>query len=86
MLLEDLAALIARDGAHPEALLQLDYKEDAAALTPRAIATFAAALDPGGAALHPLVRRRRGGAAASPPASPASASATIPATWARSSG
>ena len=34
MLLEDLAALIARDGAHPEALLQLDYKEDAAALDP----------------------------------------------------
>ncbi|MDF2983918.1 MAG: glycerophosphodiester phosphodiesterase, partial [Devosia sp.] len=31
MLLEDLAALIARDGAHPEGLLQLDYKEDAAA-------------------------------------------------------
>jgi glycerophosphoryl diester phosphodiesterase len=46
MLLEDLAALIAREGAHPEALLQLDYKEDAAALTPRAIATFAAALAP----------------------------------------
>ena len=42
MLLEDLAALIAREGAHPEALLQLDYKEDAAALTPRAVATFAA--------------------------------------------
>ncbi len=32
MLLEDLAALLARDGAHPDALLQLDYKEDAAAL------------------------------------------------------
>jgi glycerophosphoryl diester phosphodiesterase len=46
MLLEDLAALIARDGAHPEALLQLDYKEDAAALTPRAVATFADALGP----------------------------------------
>ena len=46
MLLEDLAALIARDGAHPEALLQLDYKEDAAALTPRAVATFAEALGP----------------------------------------
>ena len=46
MLLEDLAALLARDGAHPEALVQLDYKEDAAALTPRAIATFAEALAP----------------------------------------
>src|SRR5690606_9842648 len=31
MLLEDLAALVRRDGAHPDALLQLDYKEDAAA-------------------------------------------------------
>jgi len=46
MLLEDLAALIARTGAHPEALLQLDYKEDAAALTPAVIATFAEALCP----------------------------------------
>jgi len=46
MLLEDLAALITRDGAHPEALLQLDYKEDAAALTPAVIANFAAALRP----------------------------------------
>ena len=46
MLLDDLAALIARDGAHPDALLQLDYKEDAAALTPAVIANFAAALRP----------------------------------------
>ncbi|CAN7441182.1 glycerophosphodiester phosphodiesterase family protein [Devosia sp. LjRoot16] len=46
MLLEDLAALIVRDGAHPEGLLQLDYKEDAAALNPRVIASFAAALKP----------------------------------------
>lgn len=46
MLLEDLAALIARDGAHPEALLQLDYKEDAAALNPEVVASFAAALRP----------------------------------------
>ncbi len=46
MLLEDLAALIARDGAHPEGLLQLDYKEDAAALNPVVIANFAAALAP----------------------------------------
>ncbi|RYE49767.1 MAG: glycerophosphodiester phosphodiesterase [Hyphomicrobiales bacterium] len=46
MLLEDLAGLIARDGAHPEGLLQLDYKEDAAALNPRVIANFAATLKP----------------------------------------
>lgn len=46
MLLEDLAALIAREGAHPEALLQLDYKEDAAALTPAVTLTFARALSP----------------------------------------
>ncbi len=46
MLLEDLAALIARDGAHPEALLQLDYKEDAAALNAEAIANFGRALGP----------------------------------------
>lgn len=46
MLLEDLAALIARDGAHPEGLLQLDYKEDAAALNPAVIANFAKALAP----------------------------------------
>ncbi len=46
MLLEDLAALIAREGAHPEALLQLDYKEDAAALTPAVLATFARAIGP----------------------------------------
>jgi len=46
MLLEDLAALIARDGAHPDGLLQLDYKEDAAALNPQVIANFAKALAP----------------------------------------
>lgn len=46
MLLEDLAALIARDGAHPEGLLQLDYKEDAAALNPAVIANFSRALGP----------------------------------------
>jgi glycerophosphoryl diester phosphodiesterase len=46
MLLDDLAALIERDGAHPEGLLQLDYKEDAAALNPAVIAHFAQALGP----------------------------------------
>jgi len=46
MLLEDLAALIARDGAHPEGLLQLDYKEDAAALNAAVVRNFAEALRP----------------------------------------
>lgn len=46
MLLEDLAALIARDGAHPDGLLQLDYKEDAAALSPAVVRAFAEALAP----------------------------------------
>lgn len=46
MLLEDLAEMIARDGAHPGGLLQLDYKEDAAALTPAVIESFAATLVP----------------------------------------
>ena len=46
MLLEDLAALIARDGAHPNALLQLDYKEDATVLTPGVVSNFAEALGP----------------------------------------
>jgi glycerophosphoryl diester phosphodiesterase len=44
MLLEDLADLLRASPPHPEALLQLDYKEDAAALSPQAIATFARAL------------------------------------------
>lgn len=46
MLLEDLAALIARDGAHPDGLLQLDYKEDAAALNVETISNFAKAMGP----------------------------------------
>lgn len=46
MLLEDLAALLARDGAHPDALLQLDFKEDAAALDARTVANFTTALAP----------------------------------------
>ncbi len=47
MLLDDLARLIAGAGAHPDALLQLDYKEDAAALTPEAVAAFSRALASG---------------------------------------
>lgn len=46
MLLEDLAALMARSPIHPDALLQLDYKEDAAALDARAITSFAASVAP----------------------------------------
>jgi glycerophosphoryl diester phosphodiesterase len=46
MLLEDLADLVAREGAHPDARLQLDYKEDAGALDARALATFRRALAP----------------------------------------
>jgi glycerophosphoryl diester phosphodiesterase len=46
MLLEDLTALVRRDGAHPDALLQLDYKQDAAALDAVVIAKFTAALAP----------------------------------------
>lgn len=49
MLLEDLAALVAHEGAHPEGLLQLDYKEDAAALDPATVATFRCALGPAAA-------------------------------------
>lgn len=46
MLLEDLAALLAAETVHPEALLQLDYKEDVAALDARAIANFARRVAP----------------------------------------
>lgn len=46
MLLEDLADLVAREGAHPEGLLQLDYKEDAAALDEVTIATFGRVISP----------------------------------------
>lgn len=46
MLLEDLCALLAGEKPHPDALLQLDFKEDRAALDPAAIANFAAAIAP----------------------------------------
>ncbi|KKB86657.1 glycerophosphodiester phosphodiesterase [Devosia limi DSM 17137] len=46
MLLEDLAALLAAGEVHPEALLQLDYKEDAKALDLAAIASFKASVGP----------------------------------------
>lgn len=40
MLLEDLCALLAESPPHPDALLQLDYKQDLAALDPQTIASF----------------------------------------------
>jgi glycerophosphoryl diester phosphodiesterase len=44
MLLEDLCALLARQAPHPEALLQLDFKEDIAALDPPTIRNFSASI------------------------------------------
>ena len=46
MLLEDLCALLAQGGLHPDALLQLDYKEDWRVLDPKAIASFGASVAP----------------------------------------
>jgi glycerophosphoryl diester phosphodiesterase len=41
LLLEDLCTTLARHGAHSDALLQLDYKEDLSALSPEVIGHFA---------------------------------------------
>lgn len=46
MLLEDLADLLAKGGLHPDALLQLDYKEDAAALDALAVENFKRSVGP----------------------------------------
>ncbi|KKC39651.1 glycerophosphodiester phosphodiesterase [Devosia epidermidihirudinis] len=46
MLLEDLTALLAEGGLHPDSILQLDYKEDWRVLDPQAIARFKAAVSP----------------------------------------
>lgn len=46
MLLEDLCALLAQGGMHPDALLQLDYKEDWRVLDPVAVETFKASVAP----------------------------------------
>ena len=46
MLLEDLCALLVQTPPHPEALLQLDYKEDETALDPKTIANFVASTSP----------------------------------------
>jgi glycerophosphoryl diester phosphodiesterase len=46
LLLEDLADLLEQGGLHPDALLQLDYKEDWRVLDPAAVATFKRAVAP----------------------------------------
>lgn len=46
MLLEDLCGLLARAPAHPDALLQLDFKEDLSCLDGRTAANFAQAAGP----------------------------------------
>lgn len=46
MLLEDLCALLAKETPHPDALLQLDFKEVSAALTPKVVANFGATVGP----------------------------------------
>jgi glycerophosphoryl diester phosphodiesterase len=46
MLLEDLCALLAQGGLHPDALLQLDYKEDWRVLDEAALHTFQRAVGP----------------------------------------
>ncbi|THV20240.1 glycerophosphodiester phosphodiesterase [Peteryoungia ipomoeae] len=46
MLLEDLCALLSAHPAHPDALLQLDFKEDRTRVDARSIANFSAAVSP----------------------------------------
>lgn len=46
MLLDDLCALMANAGVHPDSLLQLDFKEDDTALTPALLANFRRATTP----------------------------------------
>jgi glycerophosphoryl diester phosphodiesterase len=46
MLLEDLCSLLAEGGLHPDALLQLDYKEDARVLDAAAVASFQTSVAP----------------------------------------
>lgn len=46
ILLEKLCDLLKANPAHPEALLQLDYKEDLSRLSPPVVANFAAAVSP----------------------------------------
>jgi glycerophosphoryl diester phosphodiesterase len=46
LLLDDLAALVGAGGVHPDALLQLDYKEENPPLSETALAAFARAVAP----------------------------------------
>lgn len=46
MLLEDLCQLLVAEPPHPDALLQLDFKEGRAAVTPEVVANFSAAVAP----------------------------------------
>ncbi len=46
MLLEDLCALLVKSPPHPDALLQLDYKQDESVLDAATIANFAASVGP----------------------------------------
>jgi glycerophosphoryl diester phosphodiesterase len=46
MLLDDLCALMTQGSVHPDALLQLDYKEDETVLDQRAVDKFARAVGP----------------------------------------
>ncbi len=46
LLLEDLCDLLAREDVHPDALLQLDFKENLAALLPQIAANFAKSVAP----------------------------------------
>lgn len=46
MLLEDLCALLVEGAVHPDALLQLDFKEDRQALTPQVVAGFSDSIAP----------------------------------------
>lgn len=46
MLLEDLCGLLAENPAHPDALLQLDFKEDFSRLDGRTVANFGRAVEP----------------------------------------
>lgn len=46
LLLEDLCALLAKEQIHPDALLQLDFKEDLEALTLQLVANFGVSVAP----------------------------------------
>lgn len=45
LLLEDLCSLLVLKGVHPDAILQLDFKEDLQALNPQVVANFGASVE-----------------------------------------